>query len=198
LTALQALRDRGGVRPGHRVLVNGASGGVGTYAVQLAKVFGAEVTGVCSTRNVELVKSLGADRVIDYTREDFLREAVRYDLIVDNVGNRPLLALRDVVAPGGAIVVVGGRDDEPWLGPAKRMLAAMALAPFVDARLEAFVSRLNRTDLEYLAGLMAAGRLRSTIDRRFPLEQAADALRYLETGRARGKVIVAVASAATP
>jgi NADPH:quinone reductase-like Zn-dependent oxidoreductase len=198
ITALQALRDHGRVRAGQKVLVNGASGGVGTFAVQLAKTMDAEVTGVCSTRNVALVQSLGADHVVDYTREDFRRAGVRYDAIVDNVGNHPLLSLRAALTPDGTVVVVGGEKGDPWLGPVTRLLGAVVLSPFVSQRFEPFLAHLDGRDLEHLAGLMAEGRLRAAIDRRYPLEQVAAALEYLESGRARGKVVVTIADDAAP
>jgi NADPH:quinone reductase-like Zn-dependent oxidoreductase len=193
ITALQGLRDHGHLKPGHKVLVNGASGGVGTYAVQIAKAFGAEVTGVCSTRNVELVRSLGADHVIDYTREDFTEGARRYDLILDNIGNHGYFALAGVTQPEGVIVTVGGPKTNPWLGPLSRVLVQRKLAePFIDQHMPFFIARTNKADMELLAGLVRDGRLRTLIDRRFPLEQAGEALEYIGTGRARGKVIVTI------
>jgi NADPH:quinone reductase-like Zn-dependent oxidoreductase len=190
-TALQALRDQAGLVAGQRVLVNGAAGGVGTYTVQLAKAYGATVTGVCSTRNVELVRSLGADQVVDYTREDFTRLDDRYDIIVDMIGNHSPLALRRVLAATGVVVFVGGGGvDDRWVGFLQRPLQGALLAPFVDQRFSLLFARLPATDLRELAALMAAGRLRSVIDRRYPLADAAAAIRYLETGRARGKVLV--------
>ena len=192
ITALQALRDKGGIRPGQQVLINGASGGVGTFAVQLAKFFGAEVTGVCSTRNVELVRTLGADHVIDYTREDFTRGAGRYDLIVDNVGSHSLLAYRRVLNPGGALVIVGGPSNGNWLGPMSGMLAALALSPFVSQKVEPILAQLNGKDLETLGDLMQAGKLTAAIDSSFPLADAAEAIRYVQAGHARGKVVISV------
>ena len=189
-TALQALRDHGHVAAGQKVLINGASGGVGTYAVQLAKAFGAEVTGVCSTRNVELVRSLGADHVIDYTREDFTLGARQYDLVIDNVGNRDLLDLRRVVTPTGTIVTVSGPKTNSFLGPITRIIKQKMLAPFIDQRLVFFVADVDAPDLELLAKLMREGQLKSAIDRHYPLEQVGAALDYLGGGHARGKVIV--------
>jgi NADPH:quinone reductase-like Zn-dependent oxidoreductase len=191
-TALEAVRDHGQVKAGQKVLINGASGGVGTYAVQLAKVFGADVTAVCSTRNVELVRSLGADRVIDYTREDFTADKEQYDLIIDNVGNRPFMDLKRVVRPDGAIVTISGPKDNAFLGPMTRILKQKLLAPFVDQRLVFFVADVSAPDLEYLAGLMSEGRLKTVIDRRYPLDRAGEALDYIGRQRARGKVIVTV------
>ncbi|MEJ0087353.1 MAG: NAD(P)-dependent alcohol dehydrogenase [Pseudomonadota bacterium] len=189
-TALQAVRDYGHVAAGQKVLINGASGGVGTYAVQLAKILGAEVTAVCSTRNVELVRSLGADHVIDYTREDFTDGKVQYDLIVDNVGNRPFLDMTRVVKPAGTIVTVSGPKDNSFLGPMTRIIKQKMLAPFVDQKLVFFVAEVGVPDLEFLAGLMREGKLRTVIDRRYPLEKAGEALDYIGSQRARGKVIV--------
>jgi NADPH:quinone reductase-like Zn-dependent oxidoreductase len=192
ISALQALRDHGQLKAGERVLINGASGGVGTYAVQIAKAMGAEVTGVCSTRNVELVKSLGADRVIDYTKTDFTNESARYDLVVDNVGNHSFSAIRSVLQPTGRHVIVGTTSREPWLGPMMSWIKATIVSPFVDQAPQFFMSSFNEADLRTLAELMASGKMKSVIDQRFPLAQAADAIAYLETGRARGKVVVNV------
>jgi NADPH:quinone reductase-like Zn-dependent oxidoreductase len=194
VTALQALREQGRLAAGERVLINGASGGVGTYAVQLAKVMGANVTGVSSARNVELVRSLGADRTIDYGREDFTQGADRYDLIVDNVGNHPLPAVRRVLKADGRYVLVGGGgpDVGPWIGALKGALRTFVTAPFVSQDLTFFVASIASADLTYLAELIQAGRLRSVIDRRYPLAQTAEAMSYLESGRARGKVLVDV------
>ena len=191
-TALQAVRNYGHVAAGQKVLINGASGGVGTYAVQVAKSFGAEVTAVCSTRNVELVRSLGADHVIDYTKEDFTESEVQYDVIVDNVGNHPFLDLKRVVKPEGIIVTVSGPKDNAFLGPMTRILKQKMLAPFIDQRLVFFVSDAGASDLELLAGLMRDGKLKSVIDRRYPLEQAGAALDYIGSQRARGKVVVTI------
>jgi NADPH:quinone reductase-like Zn-dependent oxidoreductase len=192
VTALQALRDHGGLRAGQRVLVNGASGGVGSFAVQIAKAMGAEVSAVCSTRNVDLVRSLGADRVFDYTTEDFTQSGERWHLVVDTVSNHGVFDLAGVIADDGALVVVGSNDHEPFLGPMWRFLATMAADPFVAPRLDQMLAEVRGADLEYLAGLMADGRLRSAIDQTFPLAEVDEAIRYLETGRARGKVVVTV------
>jgi NADPH:quinone reductase-like Zn-dependent oxidoreductase len=198
VSALQALRDRGQLKSGQKVLINGASGGVGTYAVQIAKAMGAHVTGVCSTRNVELVKMLGADRVIDYTKQNFTEESTRYDVIVDNVGNHSLSAMRNVLQPTGRHVIVGTSSREPWLGPISAWIKAAAVRPFVDQTPQFFMSSLNEEDFRALAEMMASGKVKSVIDRRFPLARAADAIVYLETGRARGKVVVNVVSEAAP
>jgi NADPH:quinone reductase-like Zn-dependent oxidoreductase len=192
LTSLQALRDRGGVKPGQKVLINGSSGGVGTYAVQLAKWLGAEVTAVCSTRNVELVRSLGADHVIDYTKEDFTEGAERYDVVMDNVVNRPILQVRRILKPKGKYLIIGGGgpDTDPWFGAFKAPVKAMVISWFVDQDLRFFLSLASAEDLGTLAGLLESGKIRSVIDRRYPLAEAAEAMRYLEAGRSRGKVII--------
>lgn len=195
VTGLQALRDHGRVRPGQKVLVNGASGGVGTFTVQLARHFEAEVTGVCSTRNLELVRSLGAHHVVDYTRDDFTRSRGRYDLIIDNAGNRSLLALRRALAPNGTAVLVGASKGN-WVGPVARMLAAKQLSRFGNRTLRSMLTDIEREDLLYLRELAEAGTITPVIDRRYPLEQVPEAIRYLETMRARGKVIITVAQAA--
>jgi NADPH:quinone reductase-like Zn-dependent oxidoreductase len=198
ITALQALRDAGALKPGEKVLVNGASGGVGTFAVQIAKSMGAEVTGVCSTRNVELVRSLGADHVVDYTREDFTRGERRYDLIVDMVGSHSASDCRRVLTSGGRLVIVGNTDRGRWLGPMAGMLRALTLAPFVSQRIGGMLAQVNRKDLAILADLMQAGTLRSVIDRRYRLADVPEAIRYLEGGHARGKVVIAVDPADAP
>jgi NADPH:quinone reductase-like Zn-dependent oxidoreductase len=189
-TALQAVRDYGHVAAGQKVLINGASGGVGTYAVQLAKAFGAEVTAVCSTRNVELVRSLGADHVIDYTRENFTEGTRQYDLIVDNVGNHDFLDLRRVVTPTGTIVTVSGPKTNNFLGPISRIIKQKMLAPFIDQKLVFFVADIDAPDLELFARLMRDGKMKTVIDRRYSLDQAGAALDHIGGGHARGKVIV--------
>jgi NADPH:quinone reductase-like Zn-dependent oxidoreductase len=190
ITALQGLRDTGGIKSGQKVLINGASGGVGTYAVQLAKSFGAEVTGVCSTRNVEQTRSLGADHVIDYTRENFTEGSERYDLILDNVGNHGFFDLENVMKPEGIIIVVGGSKKGPILGPIKRVAWSKIVGFFIEPRTAFFIAKVNKEDLELLATLARDGKLKSVIDRRFPLEETGAALEYLGGGHARGKVIV--------
>ena len=193
VTALQALRDKGRVQPGQKVLINGASGGVGTFAVQLAKSFGTDVTGVCSTANVELVRSLGADHVIDYTRENFTRSRQRYDVIVDNVGNHSLMALRRVLAATGTLVVVGIDPSKGnWIGPLVRMLGAQVLSRFGSRKLGFMLTDMKREDLLFLTELIEAGKVTPVIDRRYPLSEVPDAVRYLETMRARGKVVITV------
>jgi NADPH:quinone reductase-like Zn-dependent oxidoreductase len=189
ITALQGLRDKGGIKAGQKVLINGASGGVGTFAVQIAKHYGAEVTGVCSTRNVELVRSLGADHVVDYTKEDFTKSGEQYDIILDNVSNRSLSDLRDVLEPTGHLVIVGaGKGD--WIGPLMPVIKASVVAPFIDQKIGFFIARLNPADLQLLGDLMRSYAMTPVIDRRYAFDDAAQAMEYLEGGRARGKVIV--------
>lgn len=190
MTALQAVRDKARVSPGQKVLVNGASGGVGTYAVQIARALGAEVTGVCSTRNVDMVRSIGAAHVVDYTREDFTLGSERYDVIIDNVGTHSVGEYRRVMTAGGVLVVVGSVDDGDYLGPLATLIRAKAAGTFGSQRVEAFISSSNAADLTFLRDLMQRGQLRSVLDRTYPFAQAAEAIAYLETGRARGKVIV--------
>jgi NADPH:quinone reductase-like Zn-dependent oxidoreductase len=190
VTALQAVRDHGAVAAGRRVLINGAAGGVGTFAVQIAKALGARVTGVCSTANVELVRSLGAEDVVDYTRDDFLRTGP-YDVIVDNVGNRSLWALRRALSPTGTLVVVGGGGGRV-LGGLARKLWATQLDRFVHQRVVSFIARVGKADLLALKELVESGEVAPVIGRTYPLHEAPDAIRHLETGHARGKVIVSV------
>ena len=192
VTALQGLRDHGRIAAGQKVLINGASGGVGTFAVQIAKALGAEVTGVCSTRNLALVQSLGADHVIDYTKEDFTTGKERYDLIFDTVSNHGLLELRGALEPTGTLVAIGGHKKDLWIGPLWSFAERKIVAAFVAQKLEGFIASINQPDLEYLAALEHAGKLRAPIDRRYPLEETAAALDYIGTQRARGKVIVTV------
>ena len=193
LTALQALRDKAQVQPGDKVLVNGASGGVGTYAVQIAKSLGAEVTGVCSTRNVELVRSLGADHVIDYTQADFTRGTERYDAIIDAVGNHALRDLRRALVPDGVHVIIGGPKDELWIGPLLRFGSAPLVNKFTTQRHRVLLAEMKPADLLALNELVEAGRITTVIDRRYPFAELPEAMRYLETRRARGKVVVDVA-----
>ena len=192
-TALQALRDAAQVQPGQKVLINGAAGGVGTYAVQIAKAFGANVTGVCSTNNVDMVRSIGANQVVDYTAADFAGTGERYDVIVDAVGNRSLSDLRRALAPKGTLVVLGGGRGR-LLGPLAQMVRARALSPFVGPRLVPLVAKQTQADLMVLCELIEAGKVTPVIDRTFALSRAAEAMRYLEAGHARGKVIVTVSS----
>jgi len=195
ITALQALRDKGQVRAGQRVLINGASGGVGTYAVQIAKLLGARVTAVCSTRNVEMVRGLGADDVIDYTREDFTRRADHYDLIVDNVGSHSQADYRKVLTANGAVVAVGGVDCGACIGPLLGMGYDWATSAFMAQKRLSLLAELNGPDLALLADWMTQGKLRSVIDRRYELKDVAAAIGYLEQGHARGKVIINLAGA---
>ena len=192
ISALQGLRDKGHLQPGQKILINGAAGGVGTFAVQIAKSFGAEVTGVCSTRNLDMVRSIGADRVIDYTQEDFTRSARRYDLILDNVGNHSLLACRRILNPKGRYAVIGG-SGSPWmLGFLARLIAAPVLSLFVSQRMGMVGANLNKDDLAILRDLLAAGKITAVIDKRYSLSELPDAIRYLEKGHARGKVVIIV------
>lgn len=190
LTALQGLRDKGRIQPGQRVLINGAAGGVGTFAVQIAKQFGANVTGVCSTRNVDMVRSIGADRVIDYTQEDFTKSGQRYDLFFDCVDNHSLSECRRVLNPHGKLILVGARSDGPSIGLLARLAGALVLSPFVSRKMVFFIARINTADLTVVGELMAAGKVTPVIDRRFGLIEAPEAFRYLEEGHARGKVII--------
>jgi NADPH:quinone reductase-like Zn-dependent oxidoreductase len=192
-TALQALRDHGKVRQGQEVLIIGASGGVGTYAVQIAKAFGAHVSGVCSTKKVEMVRSIGADHVIDYTQEDFADvHDQRYDLILDIGGNSSLSRLRRALASLGTLVIVGGEGGGRWLGGTDRQLRAIMLSPLVGQKLGTFVNKENHEDLMVLGELIESGKVTPVIDRTYPLAEVPEAIRYLEEGRARGKVVITV------
>ena len=194
ITALQGLRDKGKIQPGQKVLINGASGGVGTFAVQIAKSFGADVTGVCSTRNLDMVRSLGADHVIDYTKEDFTKNGQRYDLILDNVGTRPLSGFRRVLNPNGILVMIGGGgpNDGGLIGPLGRPVKALLLSPFISQKMGMLMAELNKKDLTILGDLMQSGKVTPVIDRTYPLSKIAEAIRYLEQGHARGKVVITV------
>lgn len=200
LTALQGLRIRGPIQPGQRVLVNGAAGGVGTFAVQLAKTKGAEVTGVCSTRNVDLVRSIGADHVLDYTREDFTQGTRRYGLIFDAAGNHPLSATRRALEPRGTLVMVGGIEMGNWLDPLLSPLQALVLSPFVSQTLTTLLAKRSQEDLRSLLALLETGQVTPVLDRLYPLNETPEAIRYLETGHARGKVVITLPStpATTP
>src|SRR4030095_7717076 len=195
ITALQALRDKGKVQAGQKVLINGASGGVGTFAVQIAKSLGADVTGVCSTRNLELVRSIGADHVIDYTKEDFTKGNEHYDVILDNVGTQPLSGFRRVLKPNGICVMIGGGgpNEGKWVGPMARPIKAMLISPFISQKMGMMMAQGNKDDLNILADLMQSGKVTPVIDRTYPLSQIRDAMKYLEAGHARGKVIITVA-----
>lgn len=192
ITALQGLRDKGKIQAGQTVLINGASGGVGTFAVQIAKSFGAEVTGVCSTRNVDMVRSLGADHVVDYTKEDFTKSGERYDLILDNVGNQPLSGFRRALKPNGICVLVGGGgpNDGHWVGPMSRPVKAALLSPFTSQTFMFFVAEIRKEDLNFLRDLMQTGKVTPVVDKTYKLSEAPAAIAYLETGRARGKVVI--------
>ena len=191
LTALQGLRDKGKLQAGQAVLINGASGGVGTFAVQIAKALGAEVTGVCSTGNIEMVRSLGADRVIDYTREDLTKSGRGYDLILDNVGNRTASALRRVLAPRGRCVMVGA-PKEMWLvlAGAVKGMALVAVSPFLRKKFKLFIAKLKKDDLAELCELMRSGKVTPVIDRRYQLSGVREAIAYVEGRHARAKVVV--------
>src|SRR5437867_4188398 len=195
ITALQGVRDKGKVQPGQKVLINGASGGVGTFAVQIAKSFGADVTGVCSTRNVDLVKSLGADRVIDYTKEDFTKGDQRYDVILDNVANRSLSECRHVLTPNGRFVLIGGggANEQGLIGPLALPIKAMVYSWFVPQKMGMMMAQPSTHDLTLLAEMVESGKLKPVIDRTYKsLSEVPDAIRYLEQGHARGKVVITV------
>jgi NADPH:quinone reductase-like Zn-dependent oxidoreductase len=189
-TALQGLRDKGEIQPGQKVLINGAAGGVGTFAVQIAKWLGANVTGVCSTRNLDMVRSIGADRVIDYTQEDFTKGGQRYDLILDSVGNHSLFACRRVLNPQGRCIIVGGPSGRWMIGTLSRAITAPLLSRFVSQMLGMVMAKRSKDDLTIISDLMKAGKVTPVIDRRYSLNDAPDAIRYLEEGHAQGKVII--------
>jgi len=189
LTALQGLRNKGQIQPGQKILINGAAGGVGTFAVQIAKCFGADVTGICSTRNVEMVGSIGADQVVDYTREDFTKGTQRYDLIFDSVGNHSLSACRRVLNPKGIYIMNGGPNGR-WMGPLTRGIRARMLSRFVSQSLVMFLTRRSKEDLAVMHELMRAGKVTPVIDRSYTLSEVPEAIRYLEEGHARGKVVI--------
>ncbi len=191
-TALQGLRKVGRVQPGQTVLIIGAAGGVGSFAVQIAKAFGAHVTGVCSTTKVDLVRSIGADDVIDYTRDDFAETGQRYDLILDIAGNRSLSRLRRALAPRGHLVITGGEGGGRWFGGIDRQLRASMLSPLTSQKLGTFVAKANREDLVVLKELIEAGKVTPVIDKTYPLSEVPEAIRYLEQGHARGKVVITV------
>ena len=192
ITALQGVRDHGHVTAGQKVLVIGASGGVGTYAVQLAKAFGAEVTAVASSTKVDLVRALGADHVIDYTRDDFAKGEQRYDVILDIGGNSSLSRLRGVLTPKGTLVIMGGETDGKWLGGSDRQVRAMVMSLFVGQKMGTFINKENHEDMLVLTELIEAGKVTPAIDRTYPLAEAAKAIRYLDEGHARGKVVLTV------
>jgi NADPH:quinone reductase-like Zn-dependent oxidoreductase len=189
-TALQGLRDKGHIQPGRKVLINGAAGGVGTFAVQIAKSFGAKVTGVCSTRNVDMVRSIGTDHVIDYTQEDFTKHGKRYDVIFDCVGNHPLSELRQALNPKGICVMVGELTGRGGLGILARLFTAFVLSQFGRQKLITFLAKPNKEDLTVMHDLMTAGKVTPVIDRRYKLSEVPEAIRYLEEKHARGKVVI--------
>lgn len=191
LSALQGLRDKGRIQPGQKVLINGAAGGVGTFSVQIAKSFGADVTGVCSTKSADIVRSIGADHVIDYTREDFTKSAQRYDLIFDCVGNRSLSDLRRAMTAKGTYVVVGGPAGR-WIGPLAPSLRALLVSPFVSQNLVTFTASINNEDLVVLKELIEAGKVTPVIDSCYTLSEVPEAVRHLEEGHARGKIVITV------
>ena len=190
ITALQGLRDKGKIQSGQKVLINGASGGVGTFAVQIARTFGAEVTGVCSTKNVDLVRSIGADHVIDYTQEDFTDSGERYDLVLDAVGNRSVSDLKRALSPEGTCVIIGFTSlgllfQAAFLGPWLSLIGSRKVGLMGTAH-------TNSKDLEFIRELIEAGKVEPVVDRRFPLSEVPEAIRYLEEGHARGKVVITV------
>ena len=189
LTALQALRDQAELTSGQKVLINGASGGVGTFAVQIAKSMGLEVAGVCSTRNVAMVRSLGADRVFDYTKENYTESNEQFDAIIDMVGNHSISDNRKVLKETGSLVMVGGPKGN-WIAPMINPLKALIVSPFVDQRIGMFIAQFDADDLQEIGRLMASGEVKAVIDRRFTLDEVADAIRHSEKGRARGKIVI--------
>jgi NADPH:quinone reductase-like Zn-dependent oxidoreductase len=199
-TALQALRNDGKIQPGQRVLINGASGGVGTFAVQIGKALGARVTGVCSTRNIDMVRSLGADEVIDYTKEDFAKGGRQYDLILDNVPNHTLADCRRVLKPSGKYIMIGGGgpEDGAWIGPFGRVIEMMMAGPFVSQKMTMMMADPSKEDKLYLRDLMQAGKVTPVIDRTYDLGDVPEAIRYLEKGHARGKVVIKVGTQSRP
>ena len=190
LTALQGLRDKGQIRSGMNVLINGASGGVGTFAVQIAKAFGADVTGVCSTRNVDIVRSLGADHVVDYTREDFTKGDRRYDLMFDVAGNRPWRDCKRVLDPQATVVIAGAPKGTRLLGPLSHVVGMRLASMRSNQKVSFFVAKINKSDLGVLAELLESGKVRSVVDRTYPLDETADAMRYLGEGHAQGKIVI--------
>ena len=191
ITALQGLRDIGQIKPGQKVLINGASGGVGTFAVQIAKSYGAEVTAVCSGRNAEMVRSIGADHVIDYKQEEYTENGQQFDLILDMVGNHPLSKNRKVLKPEGKFVIIGGAKGN-WLGPLMSPIKAMLYSPFVQQEFVMFIAKMRKQDLKVLGEFMKSGVVTPVIDRSYALNETAAAIRYSEEGHARGKIIITV------
>jgi NADPH:quinone reductase-like Zn-dependent oxidoreductase len=194
LTALQALRDRAQAGPGKKILINGASGGVGTFAVQIGKALGAHVTGVCSTRNTKMVRALGADEVIDYTKEDFTAGGPRFDVILDNVGNRSFSECRRALVPNGKYILIGGGgvQDQGFLGGMGKAIGTTLRGKLTSQDMRFFLASMNGQDLAVLAGLVQSGKVRPVVDRTYPLSRIAEAVAYLEKGHARGKVVLTV------
>jgi NADPH:quinone reductase-like Zn-dependent oxidoreductase len=192
LTALQGLRDHGRIEPGHKVLIIGASGGVGTFARQIAKAFDAEVTGVCSTRNVDMVRSIGADHVIDYTQEDFTKSGQRYDLIFQLAGTRSPSHCRRALTTKGTLLLASGESGGRWIGPVGRIIRALLLSPFVSQKLANFTVKPNSKDLQTLKELVEGGKVTPVIDRTHSLTEVSEAIRYLEEGHTQGKVVIAL------
>ncbi|MCH8971686.1 MAG: NAD(P)-dependent alcohol dehydrogenase [Acidobacteria bacterium] len=192
ITALQGLRDKGQIQPGHEVLINGAAGGVGTFAVQIAKSFGAEVTGVCSTRNVDMVRSIGADQVIDYTQEDFTQSGQRYDLMLDTVGNRSLSDCRRVLNPKAVYVSVGAAQMGDWIGPLTHVFKVLLASAAGSQKMVPMLAKQTKKDLVALKDLLEAGEVTPVIDRTYPLSEVPEAIRYLEEGHAQGKIVITV------
>jgi NADPH:quinone reductase-like Zn-dependent oxidoreductase len=192
LTALQGLRDHGRVKPGQQVLIIGASGGVGTFAVQLAKLFGAEVTGVCSAGKLDMVRSIGADHVVDYTQEDFTRSGRKYDLILQLAGTRSPAECRRALTPRGTLLLSSGESPGRWIGPVDRMIKAAALSPFVGQRLRPFLAKRSGEDLRVMSELIESGKVSPVVDRTYPLSGTPEAIRHLEEGHARGKIVITV------
>ncbi len=188
-TALQALRDKGHLQAGQKVLVNGASGGVGTFTVQIAKTLGAEVDGVCSTRNVEMVRSIGAGHVFDYTKESYVESGRQYDLVIDMIGNHSLMTNRRVLSPNGRFVIVGGPKGN-WLGPLTAVVKAMMLSPFVGQKFTMLLAEFKQKDMAFLGDLLETGKVTPVIDRRYRLSEMPAAMAYLEEGHARGKIAI--------
>jgi NADPH:quinone reductase-like Zn-dependent oxidoreductase len=190
MTALQGLRDHGQLQAGQKVLINGASGGVGTFAVQIAKTLGAEVTGVCSTRNVELIRSLGADHVIDYTKEDFTRNGKRYDLLLDIAGSRSWYACKRALNPRAILVIVGGPKTNRWIGPLGHVIKLRLAALGASQKVVFFMAEFRREDFMLLNDMFERGQITPVVDRTYPLSEISEAMRYLGTGHAKGKIIV--------
>lgn len=190
ITALQGLRDHGHIQAGQKLLINGASGGVGTFAVQIAKSFGAEVTGVCSTRNVDGARAIGADHVIDYTREDFTLRGQHYDLMIDIAGSRSWSECKGVLNPQAAVVMIGAPDTNRLLGPLSHLFRAQLAAVGSSRRVAFFIASINRPDMELLRDLLESGKVKPVIDRRYELSEIAEAFRYMGDGHARGKIVI--------